>query len=531
MINVTFADGNQGRITFLEESIFRYNIDPTKQFSKYATDSGTAKIQAQPDESGTYTHPAASIAEDDAKFTISCGTTKIEFSKTDGKQTVKSGDKTVMQEKEPLILSPSGTAQNLSPMKAKISMAAVPRTDVSFIPANRSPFPIRTTGPMGASLRQTRSTGPQTVTVFCATPSNQVRMILVKLPTAPFPLSMKSGNSTPTISYLAPMKRHRCPKTCCRITSKLPAIRFRYKYAFYLGHLNCYNRDSWDTTGSKGWTIKGSEPSTSAGTTLYENGMASGYILPEGTHAESLNGVKPTVNADKFKAADAPREYSARAVIDRYQANDMPFGWFLPNDGYGCGYGQNGYYQSGGTEAERQASLDANLQNLHDFTEYANAHGVSTGLWTQSNLSPIASEKQQLVRDFRGEVNTGGITTLKTDVAWVGSGYTFGLNGIKTAYDIVTGDVSTRPNIVTLDGWAGTQRYGAIWTGDQYGGNWEYIRFHIPTYIGQSLSGNPNIGSDMDGIFGGAPIIATRDYQWKTFTTTMLDMDGSGLLC
>lgn len=81
------------------------------------------------------------------------------------------------------------------------------------------------------------------------------------------------------------------------------------EYAFYLGHLNCYNRDSWDTTGSKGWTIKGSEPSTSAGTTLYENGMASGYILPEGTHAESLNGVKPTVNADKFKAADAPREY------------------------------------------------------------------------------------------------------------------------------------------------------------------------------------------------------------------------------
>ena len=32
----------------------------------------------------------------------------------------------------------------------------------------------------------------------------------------------------------------------------------------------------------------------------------------------------------------------------------------------------------------------------------------------------------------------------------------------------------------------------------------------------------------MDGIFGGAPIIATRDYQWKTFTPTMLDMDGWG---
>ena len=92
----------------------------------------------------------------------------------------------------------------------------------------------------------------------------------------------------------------------------------------------------------------------------------------------------------------------------------------------------------------------------------------------------------------------------------------------------MTTGANKRPNIITLDGWAGTQRFGGIWTGDQYGGNWEYIRFHIPTYIGQSLSGNPNIGSDMDGIFGGDPIISARDYQWKTFTPSMLDMDGWG---
>lgn len=34
----------------------------------------------------------------------------------------------------------------------------------------------------------------------------------------------------------------------------------------------------------------------------------------------------------------------------------------------------------------------------------------------------------------------------------------------------------------------------------------------------------------MDGIFGGDPLIATRDYQWKTFTPLMLDMDGWGSL-
>lgn len=141
-------------------------------------------------------------------------------------------------------------------------------------------------------------------------------------------------------------------------------------------------------------------------------------------------------------------------------------------------------------------------------------------MWTQSNLEPDSNPETpwHLLRDFDAEVKTGGITTLKTDVAWVGSGYSFGLNGIKTAYDTVTTGANKRPNIITLDGWAGTQRFGGIWTGDQYGGNWEYIRFHIPTYIGQSLSGNPNIGSDMDGIFGGDPIISARDYQWKAFT-------------
>lgn len=186
----------------------------------------------------------------------------------------------------------------------------------------------------------------------------------------------------------------------------------------------------------------------------------------------------------------------------------MPLGFFLPNDGYGCGYGQNGYMKTGGVSSdgssseERLAAVDANVKNLQEFTKYANSRGVSTGLWTESNLTPDSNSLTywHRLRDFNKEVNVGGITTLKTDVAWVGSGYSMALDGIKTAYETVTTGVNTRPNLITLDGWAGTQRYGSIWTGDQTGGNWEYIRFHIPTYIGQSLAGNPNIGSDMDGI-------------------------------
>ncbi|EPC24419.1 Alpha-xylosidase [Lacticaseibacillus paracasei] len=120
---------------------------------------------------------------------------------------------------------------------------------------------------------------------------------------------------------------------------------------------------------------------------------------------------------------------------------------------------------------------------------------------------------------------------MKTDVAWVGDGYSFGLDGLEKADNImkkVKGD-DLRPFGITLDGWAGTQRYAGIWTGDQTGGQWEYIRFHIPTYIGTGLSGQPYVGSDMDGIFGGGnSIVNARDFQWKAFTPIQLNMDGWG---
>ncbi|MCF0195185.1 MAG: DUF5110 domain-containing protein, partial [Bacteroidaceae bacterium] len=123
-----------------------------------------------------------------------------------------------------------------------------------------------------------------------------------------------------------------------------------------------------------------------------------------------------------------------------------------------------------------------------------------------------------------------GVRVLKTDVAWVGAGYSFGLNGVSDVGEIMPyyGN-EARPFIISLDGWAGTQRYAGIWTGDQSGGEWEYIRFHIPTYIGSGLSGQPNICSDMDGIFGGKNIpVNVRDFQWKTFSPMQLNMDGWG---
>ena len=74
------------------------------------------------------------------------------------------------------------------------------------------------------------------------------------------------------------------------------------------------------------------------------------------------------------------------------------------------------------------------------------------------------------------EVRDAGVRVLKTDVAWVGAGYSFGLNGVADVGHIMPyyGN-DARPFIISLDGWAGTQRYAGIWSGDQTGGEWARI--------------------------------------------------------
>lgn len=263
------------------------------------------------------------------------------------------------------------------------------------------------------------------------------------------------------------------------------------KFGFYQGHLNAYNRDYW-TENEKG--------------ILFEDGKR--YKESQ----KDNGGIKESLNGEKNNY-----QFSARAVIDRYKKHDMPLGWLLPNDGYGAGYGQ--------TE-----TLDGNIQNLKSLGDYARKNGVEIGLWTQSDLHPKEGVSALLQRDIVKEVRDAGVRVLKTDVAWVGAGYSFGLNGVADVGHIMPYYGSdARPFIISLDGWAGTQRYAGIWSGDQTGGVWEYIRFHIPTYIGSGLSGQPNITSDMDGIFGGENLpVNVRDFQWKTFTPMELNMDGWG---
>ncbi|MDR3117809.1 MAG: alpha-xylosidase, partial [Mediterranea sp.] len=103
------------------------------------------------------------------------------------------------------------------------------------------------------------------------------------------------------------------------------------KFGLYQGHLNAYNRDYWkeDPDGI-----------------LFEDG----HRYKESQKDGGGGSVKESLNGE-----NGNYRFSARAVIDRYAAHDMPLGWLLPNDGYGAGYGQTG-------------TLDGNIANLKELT-------------------------------------------------------------------------------------------------------------------------------------------------------------------
>lgn len=492
VINITYRGGEKSKITFLEEDIFRFQMEPTGEFSEYpepANKNHAAKITQQPDSSNEYTKPKPKVSEEGQSYIIATNSIALYIQKNSAlmKLVDLKGGNTIWEESAPLKYKSDSTVQTLKENPSeyffgggtqngrfshKGKKIAIQNTNVWIDSGVASPNPFYWSTQGYAIMRNTFKQGSYDFG------------------------SLHPGTVTTTHSekrfdayYMAENNPTGLLQDYYKITGN-PALY--PEYSFYIGHLNCYSRDAWapatkETSGAK--------------------------LLEDGNYYKETNRSGATQSGETLETLNGSNVFSAQSVVNGYVDNDMPLGWFLPNDGYGCGYG-------------RENTLDGNIENLKEFSDYAEQQGIITGLWTQSQLTPDPSVAPYLQRDFKKEVGAG-VKALKTDVAWVGAGYSFGLNGIKTAYDIM-GEQNIRPGIVTLDGWAGTQRYGGIWTGDQSGGEWEYIRFHIPTYIGTGLSGQPNIGSDWDGIFGGSALIQNRDIQWKAFTPLVMNMDGWG---
>ncbi|KAL1921615.1 uncharacterized protein VTP21DRAFT_11331 [Calcarisporiella thermophila] len=179
------------------------------------------------------------------------------------------------------------------------------------------------------------------------------------------------------------------------------------------------------------------------------------------------------------------------AVADGFVKNDIPLGWMLVNDGYGCGY-------------ENLVETHNALQNRH----------MELGLWTESDLTN---------QPF--EVGKAGVRVRKLDVKWVGSGYQFAYNACNIAYDGIEKYSNARGFVWIVEGWAGTQKCAVAWTGDQSGNMGNTAR-HVATFHGSGLSGMPWVAGDVDGIFGGTNISSVRDLQLKAFSPLLMNMNG-----
>lgn len=178
-------------------------------------------------------------------------------------------------------------------------------------------------------------------------------------------------------------------------------------------------------------------------------------------------------------------------IADKYIEHQMPTGWILPNDGYGCGYTELGMV----------------VNELHK-------RGFYTGLWTENGVAKMAKE-----------VGEYGSRLCKLDVAWVGPGFKFAMDGATIAYEGIENNSDGRGFIWMVCGWTGSHRNAVLWTGDQ-SGTWDYIRWHIPTVIGSGLSAQNCATGDVDGIFGGSDSTYVRDLQWKCFTPVFMTMSG-----
>ncbi|EPQ26732.1 uncharacterized protein PFL1_05711 [Pseudozyma flocculosa PF-1] len=74
-----------------------------------------------------------------------------------------------------------------------------------------------------------------------------------------------------------------------------------------------------------------------------------------------------------------------------------------------------------------------------------------------------------------------------------------------------------RPFVLSRAWWVGTQKYGAIWTGDNLG-TWEHLAVSVPMILANNIGGMSFCGADVGGFFGNpSPDMLVRWYQAGIF--------------
>ncbi len=217
------------------------------------------------------------------------------------------------------------------------------------------------------------------------------------------------------------------------------------------------------------------------------------YALEYGD-ADCYNRSNPGYKPSGFGDPDGSKQRTpdAAKTAAQFKANDMPAGWMLVNDGYGCEY----------------QDLPEAVKKIDEVSD------LKTGLWTERSLT-----------NQKAEVADAGIRLRKLDVAWVGAGYRKALTGCEAAHDGIEQYSDARGTSLMVEGWAGSQRCGMQWTGD-HSGNLDAVRWQVSALTGSGNSGQAFTTGDIDGIFGGSAESYVRDLQWKAFAPALYSMSG-----
>lgn len=220
-------------------------------------------------------------------------------------------------------------------------------------------------------------------------------------------------------------------------------------------------------------------------TTLWQPGEAkerNAVMFEDGNYYTRTN--KPEDASGKGSLnGEEEYQFSARAMVDRYQKQHFKLSWIVPN----------------------YDVQEINEEAMASFSEYAAMHDVSAGLWSQNN-TPKASPDTTFI-----QTDTTDPKVLKNDALIL-------RNNLKRK----------RPLIFSNTGIAGSQNRTMLAFGD-IGGNWENIPTQVAGFLGASLSGQPLVGSAVDGTAGGGNAqIAIRDFEWKAFTPILFNLDDQG---
>lgn len=234
--------------------------------------------------------------------------------------------------------------------------------------------------------------------------------------------------------------------------------------------------------------------SLNAYTTLTGKPMMPPVYALEYGDADCYNRSNPGYSSSGYGDPDGAKQRTPDAIktARKFVENDMPAGWMLVNDGYGCEYQE----------------LPETVDNIKEET------GLTVGLWTQRSLT-----------NQEYEVGEAGVRLRKLDVAWVGQGYRQALTGCEAAHSGIEQYSNARGTSLMVEGWAGSQRCGMQWTGD-HSGNLDAVRWQVPALTGAGNSGLAFTTGDVDGIFGGSAESYVRDLQWKAFAPALYSMSG-----